>query len=80
MFVYLREGERGREREREKERTWERNIISLYGFERERERNIKVGEKHGSVTSWGGDRTCNLLVYGSTLQPNEPPGQDQTIF
>ena len=21
------------------------------------------------------DRTCNLLVYGMTLQPTEPPGQ-----
>lgn len=37
-------------------------------IERERERNIKVREKHG----WVGSHTCNLLVYGTAHQPTEP--------
>ena len=39
---------------------------------RERERNINWLLPVHAPT---GDRTCNLLVYGTPLQPTEPPGQ-----
>ena len=30
------------------------------------------------VCALTGNQTCNLLVYGMTLQPAEPPGQGDT--
>ena len=60
------------------------------GVERERDTHIDVRQKHHSVAShapWPGikpatyvcaltgDQTCNILVQGTMLQPNEPPGQ-----
>ena len=58
-------GDRERERERETER------------QRDRETDIDMREKHGPVASvctliWDGTRS--LLVYGTKLQPAEPPG------
>ena len=46
--------------------------------EGERGRNINVREKHRSAASQicpDHVRACNLLVYGMTLQPTEPPAR-----
>ena len=55
--------------------------------ERGGERDTDVRKKHQLVASWlgikpttqvfalTGDRTHNVLVYGTKIQPTEPPGQ-----
>ena len=68
------EKEEGKERQREKERC-------------ERETSIAYLCR---CPSWGSslqpfgvltrDRTSNLLVYGTMLQPTEPPGQGSSLF
>ena len=52
------------------------------GREKERERDIDVRENLGMCPGWGlnpqpltRDQTCDLLVYGMTLQPTEQPVQ-----
>ena len=47
-------------------------ICLLIFREKDRERNLNWLPPTCTPT---GDQTCNLLVYGTTLQPTEPPGQ-----
>ena len=74
LLILEREGGRevGKERERKTEREtlmWERNTDQLLPTRAPaRDRICNLGMCPDQ------DRGCNILVYGTTLQPPEPPG------
>ena len=68
ICFYRFERERGRGREKEKKSMWETSMWN---------RNIYPLPSLGTPTR---DQTCNLLVYGTTLQPTERPSPGESII
>ena len=73
--MFIGETERDRQRKRERERNIDARKVDwltpIYSLTRDKTHNL------GMCPYW--NQTHNLLVYGTMLQPTEPPGQGYKV-